>query len=116
MIPEPQSNFNAQIEDSERIAWFWAIIFAFAFPELLTFYRSFRICFFKNVIMPSIAEQLAITAFEVLHSIGLGIFCFLVLPEIDTAKGLMLTNCFSVIPAVLGELIISWKNQLYEFL
>lgn len=95
----------AQIDDTERISWLWAIIFAFSFPELLTFLRAVRICFFKNVDTPTISQQFFVCLFEILHSIGLSILCFKILPELDAVKGIMLTNCLSFVPAVLGKLL-----------
>lgn len=97
-----QSTFEAQIDDTERIAWLWAIVFAFCFPEFLTFFRSVRICFFKNVDIPDLSQQFWISFFEILHVIGLAILSFSILPNLDAVKGIMLTNCLCFIPAFLG--------------
>lgn len=40
----------------DQIAWVWALIFAFAAPELLTFLRALRICLFKREQRPSALE------------------------------------------------------------
>lgn len=37
----------------EQIAWVWALIFAFAAPELFTFLRGLRIVMFKRELRPS---------------------------------------------------------------
>lgn len=37
----------------EQIAWVWALIFAFAAPELFTFLRALRISMFKREQRPS---------------------------------------------------------------
>lgn len=37
----------------EQIAWVWALIFAFAAPELFTFLRALRIVMFKRELRPS---------------------------------------------------------------
>lgn len=37
----------------EQIAWVWALIFAFAAPELFTFLRALRITMFKRERRPS---------------------------------------------------------------
>lgn len=41
---------------------------------------------------------------ESLHTIGLALLMFKVLPEIDVVKGAMITNCLCIIPAILGLL------------
>lgn len=102
-LADHHSSYIAHMEDKDRVAWFWAIVFAFTFPELLTFLRSVRICFFKNVDLPTLSQQLVISFFEVLHVLGLAILSFKILPELDAVKGIMLTNCVCFVPAVLGE-------------
>lgn len=37
----------------QQIAWVWALIFAFAAPELFTFLRALRIVMFKRELRPS---------------------------------------------------------------
>lgn len=37
----------------DQIAWVWALVFAFAAPELFTFLRALRICMFKRERRPS---------------------------------------------------------------
>ena len=41
-----------------------------------------------------------------MHTIGLALFVFVVLPELDVVKGAMITNCVAFIPAVLGKTIL----------
>ena len=41
-----------------------------------------------------------------MHTIGLALFVFVVLPELDVVKGAMITNCVAFIPAVLGKIVI----------
>lgn len=41
---------------------------------------------------------------ESLHTIGMGLLFFVILPELDVVKGAMITNCMCIIPAILGLL------------
>lgn len=41
---------------------------------------------------------------ESLHTIGIALLFFVVLPELDVVKGAMITNCLCIIPAILGLL------------
>lgn len=98
--------------EAEQIAWMWALVFAFAFPELFVFLRALRICVFKNLDIPSKAEQLCVVVFDLLHVLGLALFTFRILPNIDAVQGVMLTNCLSFIPAVLGKWMPVTQTQL----
>lgn len=44
-------------------------------------------------------------SFELLHVLGLALFTFKVLPQMDAVKGAMLTNSICFIPAVLSEFL-----------
>ncbi|XP_055703562.1 chitin synthase chs-2-like [Phlebotomus papatasi] len=95
-------NYTAIIPYVQKIAWIWAIVFAFAFPEVVTFLRACRICLFKNIPRPNMLQQLIICIFECLHVIGFAILAFKILPQLDAMKGVMLTNCLCIIPGILG--------------
>ncbi|XP_014369973.2 chitin synthase chs-2 isoform X2 [Papilio machaon] len=96
--------FIVSLPDEERVAWMWAVFAAFAIPEIGTFIRSIRICFFKTSKRPSPVQFVVVFLAESLQTIGMGILFFIVLPELDVVKGAMLTNCLCVIPAILGLL------------
>ncbi|XP_059620606.1 chitin synthase chs-2-like [Phlebotomus argentipes] len=103
-LPDKDGTYVAELPKTEHLTWIWAVVFAFAFPELVTFVRACRICLFKNIFRPAVRQQLIITAFECSHVIGCAILAFKVLPQMDAMKGVMLTNCLCLIPAILGLL------------
>ena len=47
------------------------------------------------------------TLLESLHTVGLAVMVYAALPELDSVRGLMLTNCVCLVPAVLGKLLAS---------
>ncbi|XP_017023062.1 chitin synthase chs-2 isoform X1 [Drosophila kikkawai] len=97
----------------DQIAWVWALIFAFAAPELLTFLRSLRICLFKREQRPSGLEVGLVTLFELLHVVGLALLTFTVLPALDVTRGAMLCCCVCFVPALLNLLTgtrLHWKS------
>ncbi|CAG4998332.1 unnamed protein product [Parnassius apollo] len=96
--------FIVSLPDEERVAWMWAVFAAFAIPEIGTFIRSVRICFFKSSKRPTPVQFVVVFLAESLQTIGLGVLFFIILPELDVVKGAMLTNCLCVIPAILGLL------------
>ncbi|XP_068142349.1 LOW QUALITY PROTEIN: chitin synthase chs-2 [Drosophila tropicalis] len=98
----------------EQIAWVWALIFAFAAPEVFTFLRSLRICIFKREQRPTGLEMTLVTLFELLHVAGLALLTFIVLPQLDMTRGAMLGCCVSFIPGILNLLTgtrLQWKSM-----
>lgn len=96
--------FIAVLPEEERVAWMWALMIAFSVPEIGALIRSVRICFFKSWKLPRKSHFFFIFLMDTFHAIGLVLLVFVVLPELDSVKGAMLTNCLCVIPGVLGLL------------
>ncbi|XP_041976394.1 chitin synthase chs-2 isoform X2 [Aricia agestis] len=96
--------FVVTLPDEERVAWMWVLLAAFAIPEMGTLIRSVRICFFKSSKRPSMVQFVVVFISESLHTIGLALLFFKVLPELDVVKGAMITNCLCIVPAILGLL------------
>lgn len=85
------------------MAWTWCLLIAFTVPELGTLLRSLRICFFKSWRKPPFGDFLFVVIMESLHTLGLALMVFVILPELDAIKGAMLTNCVCFVPALLSE-------------
>lgn len=96
--------FVAIIPEEERIAWMWALIICFSVPEIGALIRSTRICFFKSWKLPQKSHFLFVFLMETFHVVGLVLLMFVVLPELDSVKGAMITNCLCVVPGILGLL------------
>jgi chitin synthase len=96
----------------ERVAWTWCLLIAFLVPEVGTLVRSVRICIFKSYKRPPLNDFLFIFVMETLHVIGLASLVFVVLPNLDVVKGVMLTNCVCFVPALFSKysLFDSWKG------
>lgn len=96
--------FVATLPEEERIAWMWALLIAFAIPEIGALIRAFRICFFKSWKRPFKSHFLFMFIMESFHTLGMALLMYVVLPELDAVKGAMLTNCLCVVPGILGLL------------
>jgi chitin synthase len=96
--------FLAILPEEERIAWIWVVMIAYAVPEIGVFIRSARICFFKTLKVPTKSHFLFVFLMETVHVVGLVLLVFVVLPELDSVKAAMLTNCLCVIPGMFGLL------------
>jgi chitin synthase len=104
-----QKQFSVTLPEVERISWVWCLFFAYAIPEVMTFARSVRICFFKNALKPSVLELAAVAVAETLRTVGTGLLIFVVLPILDVVKGAMLTNCLCFVPGLLGKTDLQQK-------
>merc|ERR1712142_970648 len=94
---------------AERAIWLWCIFLAFAFPNLGAFLRSLRIWLFKLQKIPTLKSFLFVTMMEVLHTVGIVLMVTLVLPNVDTLKGMTLSCGVYIIPSIL--LIFSRKQR-----
>lgn len=103
-LTEPEKEFIAKIPYEQRIAWVWAVFFAFALPEFGTLFRAGRICFFKNIPKPRLAEILLIIVLEMFHVVGLVLLFCVALPNLDVIQGVMLMSCVCFIPSILAAL------------
>ncbi|XP_047357161.1 chitin synthase chs-2 isoform X6 [Vespa velutina] len=97
-------HYVATLPEEERIAWIWCIIIAFAVPEFGALIRSIRICIFKSWKKPPYSHFFLVFLMETFHVVGLALMFFLVLPDVDVVKGVMLTNCVCFVPGLLGLL------------
>uniref|UniRef100_A0A336L059 chitin synthase n=1 Tax=Culicoides sonorensis TaxID=179676 RepID=A0A336L059_CULSO len=113
---QPQKEYLASIPEPQRIAWIWALIFSFGIPELGTFIRACRICYFKNIRKPTWTEIGIVTFSEILTVSGLAIIFFLILPELDVIKGVMLMNCVCFMPSILGLLSRPFSESKWSFI
>ncbi|KAH8270404.1 hypothetical protein KR018_009670, partial [Drosophila ironensis] len=121
-LPRAQVCSNYLLRDGEviaarnkldQIAWVWALIFAFAAPELFTFLRALRITMFKRERRPTGLEVGLVTLFELLHVVGLALLTFTLLPSLDVTRGAMLGCCVCFVPALLNLLTgtrLKWKS------
>jgi len=100
-----------RLPEVERVGWIWCLFFAYAVPEVLTFLRSTRICFFKKVNKPTLLQFCVVATAETLRTIGTGLLVFGVLPSLDVVKGAMLTNCLCFVPGCLA-LFSLWAETL----
>lgn len=96
---------EASIPAEQVIAWKWALVFAFSVPEVGTFIRALRLCFFKSFRNFTLVEFGVVLGFESLSVLGLCLLAFKVLPGLDVIQGAMLMNCFCFVPSVLSEIL-----------
>lgn len=61
MLSGRDKQFIVSLPDEERVAWMWAILAAFAIPEIGTLIRSVRICFFKSSKRPTSTQFIVVS-------------------------------------------------------
>ncbi|XP_062716312.1 chitin synthase chs-2-like [Aedes albopictus] len=114
-VRQPDKQFEAIIPTEQRIGWMWAIIISFTIPEVGTLIRAARICFFKNIPRPTFGQLTVVTLMEGFHVAGLAMLAFLIFPNLDAVKAVMLTNCVCLVPAILGLLSRSSSESKLPF-
>ena len=92
------------------------IFLAFLVPELLTLFRSLRICLMKTVRVPKFSTLCTVFVLDTLHVAGLATFVFVTLPNMDSIKAVTVMNCLALVPALLnlvqGQRLVEACNQL----
>lgn len=93
-------------------SWFyWSLWLAFCIPEFLTLIRCFRIVCFKFVPNPSAFLLFFSLLVETVHTIGVCLLIFSVLPDLDTVRGAMLLSATAVLPSLLSALTRFWPTS-----
>lgn len=75
IFPIIEENGNASVyasfslvyepESVQRIAWLWCLLFAATAPYFFSYFRSLRICFFRNFAVPQRATILTVSGWEI---------------------------------------------------
>jgi chitin synthase len=89
-----------------RMYWAWSLYLMISVPHLFVFIRCAWYLMFKKKKKPTWRTRLSVLLIETLHSIGLCMLVFLVLPSLDHALlGLMLMLGAALVPAIFKVLV-----------
>jgi len=64
----------------DKVAWLWALFFAFAAPEVASFLMALRAILMRSTSSPTIIELAVCLAFELIHTVGVAILFFIAFP------------------------------------
>ncbi|KAG7308892.1 hypothetical protein JYU34_006158 [Plutella xylostella] len=106
--------FETVLPFEERLAWLWAALIVFGFPEVLTLFRSARICFFKTSVKPSIMEFMFSFIIASLETVGYAMLVLTILPALDVVKGAMLMNAMCFVPGLLNLVSRDYTDSTYQ--
>ncbi|XP_035824770.1 chitin synthase chs-2 [Aplysia californica] len=99
--PESVQGKVYRLSQNVEIRWIWAMFTLISTPYVFTFIKCmWRVCF-KYSRTPSWRAALAVFISETFHSIGLSLFAFQVLPNMDSLRGLVLTMGVAFVPSIL---------------
>jgi chitin synthase len=99
------------VSEEERVSWMWALLFSFVIPEFFMWFRSSRICFFRQWKRPRFFDFIIVVLFETFHVVGVAMLIYAVLPNMKVVQGAMLTNCVCLVPGILGMLSRNSKES-----
>ncbi|CAC5411927.1 CHS1 [Mytilus coruscus] len=87
--------------DTVDISWIWALSLVIVAPYFLTFFSTlFRICFKSNKPLEW-KVLLVVMLVETIHTVGLSMLAFVVLPSFDPASASVVYMSVAVIPAAI---------------
>ena len=92
VLPGPDKDNCDRNLGYSRSEWIWCIFFAFAAPNVGAFFRSLRVWLFKFQKLPRMTTFLFVFTMEMFHVIGLALLVFLILPEMDVLRAMVLGN------------------------
>lgn len=90
-------------DNHTNVQWIWALIMMAGAPYLFTCFKClWRLLFqMSNRGRPTWLGIFGILSIETIHSIGLNVMIFIVIPNMDPISGLLITLCVGVIPGVM---------------
>ena len=77
---------SCAITERGKVAWIWAVVFAFAVPEVASFLMALRTIVMRSTSAPTIIELMVCLTFELLHTVGVAILFFIAFPGNDFCK------------------------------
>ncbi|XP_050401399.1 chitin synthase chs-2 isoform X2 [Patella vulgata] len=92
-------NYKQGWENRDR--WVYMVIAVMCLPYMVSFMECLFKVMFGNYPRPSIGNLSWILMIETIHSFGLCLFMFRVLPCLDTVRSLLLMNALCSVPAIL---------------
>jgi hypothetical protein len=73
-------SYSCAPTERDRVAWLWALFFAFAAPEVASFLMALRAILMRSTSSPTIIELAVCLAFELVHTVGVAILFFIAFP------------------------------------
>lgn len=87
-----------------RVKWIWCLIFIFMVPECIGVLKTvWHYLFKKKSEMPRKRNMVFMILVETLHTVGLVLLVFVILPEISAVQGAAIFCCLCFIPGLLSE-------------
>ena len=96
--------------ETEKVGWYWALFFSFIAPEVATFIWCFRVFSMKSWKYLGVVESLIVFFFETCHVLGTSLLFLVVLPRMDSLRGIMITTAGALIPGIL-KLVMDFKRE-----
>lgn len=107
-----QKGYEVLIEHTEdgRLRWTWCLIFIFLVPECIGVLNAlWHYLFKRKPRMPKKRNILFMIVIDTLHTIGLVLLTFIILPEIGAVQGAAIFCCLCFIPGLLSKFV--WDNK-----
>ncbi|XP_021365799.1 uncharacterized protein LOC110458439 [Mizuhopecten yessoensis] len=101
VLPDEPLKDTFQFSQNVEIRWVWALFIVVCTPYIFTCAKSvWRVCF-KKTRHTRFRVLALVLVIETLHSLGISIFAFYLLPTLDPIRGLLLTFGVAFLPSLL---------------
>ncbi|KAG5345608.1 CHS3 synthase, partial [Acromyrmex heyeri] len=115
----PFCNHNEELEElfteyaqNGRIKWTWCLIFIYLIPECIGMLNTlWHYLFKRKPRMPKKRNVLLMILIDTLHTLGLVLLTFIILPEIGAVQGAAIFCCLCFIPGLLNLLSRNEKSR-----
>lgn len=135
MFTDQNEKAIAEFNDDFQVAIIWMLCISFSMPEVFSFLRAARICFYRKNRFFTCIEFISvkgqhrtcvrtfvwtlsvcfllhfqIASIEVLNVIGLAILFFIILPNVSLVESLLIINSVHLSPSILSECCLPKKK------
>ncbi|KAL6424393.1 hypothetical protein ACFW04_009877 [Cataglyphis niger] len=104
--------FSIKHTEGDRLKWTWCLIFIFLVPECIGILNTLWHHLFKRKPrMPKIRNIILMILIDTLHTIGLVLLTFVILPEMEAVQGAAIFCCLCFIPGLLNLFSLNEENR-----
>ncbi|CAF3905060.1 unnamed protein product, partial [Rotaria magnacalcarata] len=109
------TNSVAKVQEAPyRERWVWMLLGTVCAPHIFTFFESLGKCLFGNKPWPTVKIFTVVFFIETLHSFGIAIFVFHILPKLDAARSLLIMNAVCLVPAFLKLFLTKSNSSIFR--
>ncbi|KAL0119961.1 hypothetical protein PUN28_007970 [Cardiocondyla obscurior] len=113
-LEKVEEQFSTRSMQDNHVKWTWCLIFIFLVPECLGVLNTvWNLLFKEKLKIPKKGSILFMIVIDTLHTIGLILFIFIILPKLGVVQGAAIFCCLCFIPGCMNLFMRNEKSR-YE--